>query len=274
MTERLPHPVTGELFASPVPPGAGWPGDPATTDTAVATTPAQVEELAAACSDTAALDAAVSVCRACERLVAWREEVALTKRASFAGEPYWGRPVASFGNPSARRLIVGLAPAAHGANRTGRMFTGDRSADWIVAALHRAGLASQETSLHAGDGLRLTGARMVAPVHCAPPANKPTAAERATCSPWLRRELDLVRPVALLALGGIAWQSVLRVAREADWQVPRPAPRFAHGARASLEAPWGAVALFGCYHVSQHNTFTGRLTREMLLSVVAEFAAA
>lgn len=267
----LPHPLTGDLFCSPVPPGTGWPGDPATAATPVARTPDDVQRLAAGASTLAEVDQAVTVCRACPRLVAWREQVAVTKRAAFAGQPYWGRPAASFGDEHPHALVVGLAPAAHGANRTGRMFTGDRSGDWLYAALFRAGFASQPTATHAGDGLRLTGLRIAAPVHCAPPDNKPSTVEKATCAPWLDRELALVEPGlrSVLALGGIGWAQVLVVARRLGWTVPRPAPRFGHGAEAVLVTPSGReVRLVGCYHVSQQNTFTGRLTEQMLDDVV------
>ena len=205
------------------------------------------------------------------RLVAWRERVAGEKRASFADQPYWGRPVASFGDPVATALVVGLAPAAHGANRTGRMFTGDRSGDWLYAALHRAGFASRPDATHAGDGLELTGLRIIAPVHCAPPDNKPTTVEKATCAPWLDRDLELAEPcvTAIMALGSIAWDATLSAARRLGWGVPRPKPRFGHGAEASLILPDGrGVRLVGCYHVSQQNTFTGRLTPEMLDAVL------
>ncbi|HWC21800.1 MAG TPA: uracil-DNA glycosylase [Flexivirga sp.] len=267
-----PHPVTGEPFESPVQPGTGWPGDPATGQTTVARTPAGVRRLARSAGSIAELDALVSVCRACPRLVAWREEVATTgRRRSFVGEPYWGRPAASFGDPEATRLIVGLAPAANGANRTGRMFTGDRSGDWIFAALHRGGFATQASSVAAGDGLQLHGIRMTAPVHCAPPANKPTTGEKATCRPWLERELQLSadRLRVILVLGGIGWDATISTARAIGWEVPRPKPRFGHGARATLVTPGGPVELVGCYHVSQQNTFTGRLTESMLDDVIA-----
>lgn len=270
-SDPLPHPITGQPFASPVPPGTGWPGDPATASTPVANTPDAVARLAATASR-AELDAAVTLCRACPRLVAWREDVAATKRSSFAGEPYWGRPVASFGDPDAAALVVGLAPAAHGANRTGRMFTGDRSGDWLYAALFRAGFANQPHATHAGDGLVLTGLRIIAPVHCAPPDNKPTTEEKATCAPWLDRDLELAAPhvTAIMALGSIAWDSTLAAARRLGWAVPRPKPRFGHGAEATLALPNGnPVRLVGCYHVSQQNTFTGKLTEPMLDAAIA-----
>jgi uracil-DNA glycosylase family 4 len=227
-----------------------------------------VEAAAAACADLAELDAAVSRCRACPRLVAWREEVAATRRAAFADQVYWGRPVPGFGPPDAAVGVLGLAPAAHGGNRTGRVFTGDRSGDVLFAALHRAGLANQPTSTHAGDGLRLIGTRVFAAVRCAPPDNKPTPAERATCAPWLRRELALLRPTlrVVVALGGFAWSAFWPV-YSAVYGVaaPRPRPVFAHGARIDLPG----LSLLGCYHVSQQNTFTGRLTPTMLDDVLA-----
>ena len=268
-----PHPVTGQLFESPVSPGAGWPEDPATVRTPVARSRDDVARLSAAARTACELDAVISVCRACPRLVAWREEVARTgRRASFAHEPYWGRPAPSTGDPDAPILIVGLAPAANGANRTGRMFTGDRSGDWLWSALHRAGMARRECSTATGDGQALLGARMGAAVRCAPPANKPTTVERATCAPWLAREIALMPEVkVLLALGGIGWGAALRVTREAGWVIPRPQPRFGHGATAELTRPDGrAVTLLGSYHPSQQNTFTGRLTRSMLDDVLAE----
>ena len=267
----LPHPLTGQPFASPVPPGTGWPGDPACADTPVATGPDAVALLAADASR-ATLDAAVTVCRACPRLVAWREQVAQEKRAAFADQPYWGRPVASFGDPDATALIVGLAPAAHGANRTGRMFTGDRSGDWLYAALHRAGFASRPVATGAGDGMVLTGLRIIAPVHCAPPLNKPTTEEKATCAHWLDRDLQLSqrRVTAIMALGSIAWDSTLGAARRLGWAAPRPKPKFGHGAEAALVLPGGrGVRLVGCYHVSQQNTFTGKLTEPMLDAAIA-----
>lgn len=268
------HPITGQEFDSPVPPGLGWPGDPADASTPVAHDGADVERLAATAS-LAEIDARSSVCRACPRLVAWRELVAEEKRAAFLTEPYWGRPVASLGDPEPRLLVVGLAPAAHGANRTGRMFTGDRSGDWIHAALYRAGFSTQPHSVHAGDGLEVSGVRIVAPVRCAPPANAPTTEEKHTCAPWLDRELELVAPslTGILALGGIGWAATLVAARRVGWEVPRrPTPKFGHGAEAQLGTPHGPVRLVGSYHVSQQNTFTGRLTEPMLDAALARAA--
>jgi uracil-DNA glycosylase family 4 len=202
------------------------------------------------------LAADVSACRTCPRLVAWREEVARTKRAAYAGEEYWGRGVPGFGDPDAAVLVMGLAPAAHGANRTGRMFTGDRSGEWLYRALWRAGLANQPESLSRDDGLRLVGAYITAPVRCAPPANKPTPAERDACRPFLERELALLTGVrVVVALGAFGYQQAT-----ATLGAVRP-PKFAHGLE--LELPDGRVIL-GCYHVSQQNTFTGRLTESML----------
>ena len=265
-TVSLPHPLTGELFPSPVPPGIGWPEDPADAATPVAATAAQVARLAKG-RDLADLDARISVCRACPRLVDWREQVAVEKRAAFADQPYWGRPVTGWGDPRPWLLIVGLAPAAHGGNRTGRVFTGDRSGDWLFAALHRAGLAATATSVHAGDGQRLTGARIVATVRCAPPDNRPTVVERDTCAPWLTAELTLLLPTTrvVLCLGGFAWDAALRQLVAAGRDLPRPRPRFGHGAVAAI----GDISLLGCYHPSQQNTFTGRLTPSMLDEVFA-----
>ena len=270
---EAPHPLTGQLFPSPVPPGTGWPGDPATAATPAAQGPADVTRLAGDATTVAELDARISVCRACPRLVQWREDVATAgRRASFADQPYWGRPGPGFGDPAAERLIVGLAPAANGTNRTGRMFTGDRSGDWLYAALHRAGYATQPTSVAAGDGLELHGIRIVATVRCAPPANKPTTAEKATCAPWLDRDLQLAAPRlrTMMALGSIGWDAALGAARRLGWVVPRPKPRFGHGAEAVLGLPDGReVRLVGCYHVSQQNTFTGKLTEAMLDAAIA-----
>jgi uracil-DNA glycosylase family 4 len=231
-----------------------------------------VVRLSGSSRDIATLDARVSVCGACPRLVAWREQVAVTKRRAFADQPYWGRPVTGFGDPNARVVVVGLAPAANGGNRTGRVFTGDRSGDWIFAALHRAGFANQASSVSAGDGLELKDIRIVAPVRCAPPDNKPLPEERDTCAPWLDRELELMTEVqVMVALGGFAWDAALAAARRGGWQVPRPKPRFGHGAEATLHRQDGrAVALLGCFHVSQQNTFTGRLTEQMLDDVLLQ----
>jgi uracil-DNA glycosylase family 4 len=220
----------------------------------------------------AELDATIVDCRACPRLVAWREQVAREKRAAFRHEEYWGRPVPGFGPADAPLLIVGLAPAAHGGNRTGRMFTGDRSGDVLYAALHAVGLANQPTAVHAGDGLELFGTRITAPVHCAPPDNKPTPDERDRCGAWLRAELALLRPRAVVVLGAFGWQALLPVLAEAGWTVPRPRPRFAHGAHVELAGGRETLHLFGCYHVSQQNTFTGRLTPAMLEDVLSRAA--
>ncbi|WP_432487100.1 uracil-DNA glycosylase [Kineococcus sp. SYSU DK018] len=272
--EQLPHPGTGVPFASPVPPGAGWPGDPSGPGTPVAHDAGRVRELAAAAGGAGEVVARSCVCRACPRLVAWREEVARTRRRAYRDEPYWGRPVPSLGVAEPRALVVGLAPAAHGGNRTGRMFTGDRSGDWIIAALHRAGLASQASSVHAADGLELVGTRIVAPVRCAPPDNRPSTGERDTCAAWLDAELTALTPHVrvVLALGSFAWSASLAAARRAGWAVARPRPRFGHGAETDLGSPAGAVRLVGSYHVSQQNTSTGRLTAPMLDAVVGRVA--
>ena len=271
----LPHPAADGSYPGPVPPGTGWPGDPADAGTPVAHDARDVDALAR----DAALDgvtARSSVCRACPRLVAWREEVAVAKRRSFAGEPYWGRPVPGFGDARPRILVVGLAPAAHGGNRTGRVFTGDRSGDWLFAALHRAGVATQPTSTDAADGLRLIGARVVAAVRCAPPANRPAPSERDTCARWLDREVELVLPSlrAVVALGSFAWSAALSALQRSGIAIPRPRPRFGHGTELRLGGSAGSVLLVGCYHPSQQNTFTGRLTEGMLDDVFARAAAA
>lgn len=259
---QLAHPRTGDLFTSPVPPGSGWPGDPATPATPQAKTAAQVRRLAARANSVDELDALVSVCRACPRLVGWREEVAVAKRKSFADQPYWGRPAPGFGAEAPRIMIVGLAPAAHGANRTGRVFTGDRSGDFLFGALHRAGLANQAVCVDAADGMQLIGTRMAAAVRCAPPANAPNPAERTTCAPWMTAEWRLVgQSVAVvIALGTFAWRAALDLIADR----PKPAPKFGHGATATLTTVHGEVTLLGCYHPSQQNTFTGRLTEAML----------
>lgn len=255
----LAHPRTGQPFSSPVEPGSGWPGDPATPQTPAAAGAAQVAALADRVDSIPRLDALISVCRACPRLVRWREEVAVAKRRAFADQPYWGRPVPGWGSVRPRVLIVGLAPAAHGANRTGRMFTGDRSGEQLYAALYRAGLVNQPTSVDAADGLRTEYVRVVAPVRCAPPANVPTPAERDTCRPWLEAEWRLVAAHVrvIVALGGFGWQVALRLPAAAGL----PKPRFGHGVVAELRA---GVRLLGCYHPSQQNMFTGRLTPAML----------
>jgi uracil-DNA glycosylase family 4 len=206
----------------------------------------------------AALERRIVACRACPRLVAWREEVARVKRAAFADETYWGRPVPGFGDAAARVFVLGLAPAAHGANRTGRVFTGDRSGDWLFASLHRTGFASQPTSTHVGDGLALRDLWIAAAVRCAPPANRPTPAERDCCLPFAREELALLDGVrVIVCLGAFAWDAALRLL--ADREAVRPRPRFGHLAEAAV----GGVTLLGSYHPSQQNTFTGRLTEPM-----------
>jgi uracil-DNA glycosylase family 4 len=199
--------------------------------------------------------AEVAACRECPRLVQWREQVAREKRASFAQEQYWGRGVPGFGDPAATMVIVGLAPAAHGANRTGRMFTGDRSGDWLYRALYRAGFANQPESISADDGLELSGAWVTSPVKCAPPLNKPTTTEIATCRPYFERELAELGPRVIVALGSIGFTSVVR-----HFDV-RPRPRFGHGVEVPIN---NTTTLVGSYHVSQQNTFTGRLTEQML----------
>lgn len=270
-------------FDSPVPPGSGWPGDPATPLTAAAADASQVRALAGGAGSVPDLDALVSVCRACPRLVGWREDVAVTKRRAFADQPYWGRPVPGWGSQRPRIFIVGLAPAAHGANRTGRMFTGDRSGDQLYAALYRAGLVNQPISVDAADGLQTKQIRISAPVRCAPPANLPTPVERDTCWPWLESEWRLVREHVrvVVALGGFGWQIALRLpgasqtesnidsetAPEMQAVVATPKPRFGHGVVATLPS---GVRLLGCYHPSQQNMFTGRLTPAMLDDIFIE----
>jgi uracil-DNA glycosylase len=307
---------------SPVPPGTGWPDDPATPATPVAAGPADVRALAATAGTLAELAARQSVCRACPRLVSWREQVAADKRRSFAAERYWGRPVPGWGAEQPGVLIVGLAPAAHGGNRTGRIFTGDRSGDFLFASLWRCGLAAVPTSVAAGDGQQLLGVRMAAAVRCAPPANKPSVAERDACAPWLTAELAQVRESVrvIVCLGHFAWQAIWPQLGLAGFSLPRPRPAFGHGAEVRLEraaarpegaaagpegapAPpraespraespeaespgagpparsgmasgrsasgdaGGGVLLLGCYHPSQQNTFTGRVTEAMLDAV-------
>ncbi len=202
-------------------------------------------------------------CRACPRLVEWRERVAVEKRAAYRDEEYWGRPITGFGDPEARIVVLGLAPAAHGANRTGRMFTGDRSGDWLFRAMYRAGLANQPSSIHANDGLELCDAWVTSAVKCAPPDNKPTPVERDTCGSFLQRELDaLERARVILCLGTFGFDAALR-----HFEV-RPKPKFGHGVEVEIEIDGSThLTLLGCYHVSQQNTFTGRLTEEMLDAV-------
>jgi uracil-DNA glycosylase len=209
----------------------------------------------------ASFEAEVTACRACPRLVEWRETVAREKRAAFRHEEYWGRPLPGFGDPAARVLVLGLAPAAHGGNRTGRIFTGDRSGDFLFAGLHRAGFANQPTSVHRDDGLELRDCFITAAVRCAPPANKPLPEERARCAGWLEGELDLIAtPRVIVCLGAFAWEAALRVPALADGPLPRPRPRFGHGVQ------WRR--LLGCFHPSQQNTFTGKLTDAMLEDVL------
>ncbi|WP_419996181.1 uracil-DNA glycosylase [Streptomyces boninensis] len=226
----------------------------------------------------AELDDRLTHCRACPRLVEWREHIAATKRRAFADWDYWGRPVPGFGPADAAIAVVGLAPAAHGANRTGRMFTGDRSGDVLYAALHAVGLANQPAATSIDDGLTLHGVRITSPVHCAPPANKPTPTERDTCRPWLAQELRLLQPTlrAVVVLGGFGWQALLPVLEAAGWAVPRPRPAFGHGVDVTLKhrEEQDELHLFGCYHVSQQNTFTGRLTPAMIEDVLGRAKAA
>ncbi|MEV0522500.1 uracil-DNA glycosylase [Streptomyces sp. NPDC050439] len=238
------------------------------------------------------LDARVAECFACPRLVEWREEVGRVKRAAFMNWTYWARPVPGFGPPDSSMLVIGLAPAAHGGNRTGRMFTGDRSGDVLYRAMYELGLASSPHAVSVDDGLTLRGVRVTSPVHCAPPENKPTPGERDTCRPWLVEEMGLLGPRlrSAVILGAFGWQAALPAFAAAGWRVPKPRPRFAHGARVTLErddaevaggragavAPGeagpGPVTLYGCFHVSQRNTFTGRLTPDMLKDVLREAA--
>jgi uracil-DNA glycosylase family 4 len=249
----------------PVQPGTGWPGDPATAATPVAADADQVRALAAGAGTLAELEARQSVCRACPRLVAWREQVAAVKRRSFADEQYWGRPVPGWGADRPRIVIAGLAPAAHGGNRTGRIFTGDRSGDVLFASLWRCGLAAQPASVSAGDGQRLIRVRMLAAVRCAPPDNKPSNAERDACEPWFSAELGLASPdlKAIVCLGHYAWQAVWRELARSGHPVPRPRPAFGHG----VEVTVGRLNVIGCYHPSQQNTFTGKVTGAMLDAV-------
>jgi len=262
----LSHQVAGQEI-----PAGSWPSDPAGPDTPVAHSAREVADLAGAAGTLRELTARQSVCRACPRLVAWREQVAVTRRRAFRDERYWGRPVPGWGSDRPRLLIVGLAPAAHGGNRTGRIFTGDRSGDFLFASLYRSGFAVQPTSVAAGDGQRLRDARMVAAVRCAPPDNKPEPDERDACAPWLVAELRLVAADlrAIVCLGGFAWQAIWPVMSSCGFALPRPRPAFGHGAEVRLTSPDArhGVLLIGCYHPSQQNTFTGRVTPAMLDAV-------
>ena len=252
-------------------PGSGWPGDPADPSTPLAHTPNEVALLASSAATLSTVDARVSVCRACPRLVSWRESVAASKRRAYAEQEYWGRPLPGFGVEQPRIVVLGLAPAAHGGNRTGRNFTGDRSGEWLYGSLYRCGLANQPTAVAADDGLTLFHTRVVPTVRCAPPENKPTPAERDTCRAWLVRELELLWPSVrtVVVLGAFGWAGLWPALRAAGMDVPRPVPKFAHGAEIAL--PDGRVVL-GCYHVSQQNTFTGKLTQPMLDAVFARAA--
>jgi uracil-DNA glycosylase family 4 len=221
------------------------------------------------------VSAEVVGCRRCPRLVAWREATAADPPARYRGERYWARPIPGFGDPAARLLVVGLAPAAHGGNRTGRIFTGDRSGDWLFRALHRAGFANQPHSTHAGDGLALRDCYVAAVVRCAPPANRPTPAERDTCLPYLVREIDQLAGLrVIVALGAFAWDGVLRALRAGGRPVPVPRPVFGHGAEAAIAGTQeaGGLVLLGSFHPSQQNTFTGKLT-EPAFDAVFERAA-
>ena len=300
--------MSADAARGPVPPGTGWPGDLATALTPVAADPAEVVELAASAESLDDLVARQSVCRACPRLVAWRERVAVERRRSFADEQYWGRPIPGWGAEHPGVLIAGLAPAAHGGNRTGRIFTGDRSGDFLFASLYRCGLAVQPTSVTAGDGQRLLGARMIPAVRCAPPDNKPENAERDACEPWFGAELRFIIADlrVIVCLGHYAWQAVWRDLGKAGFAVPKPRPAFGHAAEVQVSlAPGSRVAIgssggggevspasgspsadssgvdvehgdllvLGCYHPSQQNTFTGRVTEPMLDAVFTRAAA-
>lgn len=230
-----------------------------------------MRELAAGAGTLAELAARQSVCRACPRLVAWREEVAAERRRAFADQQYWGRPIFGWGAEEPRIVIVGLAPAAHGGNRTGRIFTGDRSGDFLFASLWRCGLAAQAASVSAGDGQRLIGTRILAAVKCAPPQNKPEISERDTCEPWLSAEFALVAASlrVIVCLGHYAWQAAWREIGQFKGRPPGPRPVFGHG----VEVEVGGLLVIGCYHPSQQNTFTGKVTEPMLDAVFARAAS-
>jgi uracil-DNA glycosylase len=256
----------------PVQPGSGWPEDPATAGTPVARSAADVRSLAASAGTLTELAARQSVCRACDRLVRYREQVAATKRRAFQSQTYWGRPVPDWGAESASILILGLAPAAHGGNRTGRIFTGDRSGDFLFASLWRCKLAAQPDSVAAGDGQRLISARVAATVRCAPPDNKPEPSERDACSPWLAAEFAMLADDlrVVVCLGHYAWQAVWPQLAGIGYQPPRPRPAFGHGVEVAIDRAHGAagqLTVLGCYHPSQQNTFTGRVTEPMLDAV-------
>lgn len=225
--------------------------------------PRDVQAQAATSDSLLELDDAIVACRACPRLVQWRETVASEKRKSYIDEEYWGKPVPGFGPDDAQIVVLGLAPGAHGANRTGRVFTGDRSGDWLYRAMFRAGLATQATSTSRDDGQALINTRLLAAVRCAPPDNKPSIAERDTCSPWLLRELQLLRPRVYVALGSFAWTALLTALHDLGSSIPTPRPKFGHGAEVTIDG----VTVIGSYHPSQQNTFTGRLTEPMLDSI-------
>lgn len=252
-------------MTSPATIGDGWPGDLATATTPLARSADDVRRLAADAS-LDELTARLAVCRACSRLVDWREQAAEVKKAAYVDQPYWGRPVPGFGDPHPWLLVFGLAPAAHGGNRTGRNFTGDPSASWLFAGLHRAGLAVLPTSEHAGDGQRLLGVRLLNPVRCAPPQNRPTAAETTTCAPWVARELTLLLPNVrvILCLGAIGWSAAFTALAAAGLEPDGRPPRFDHGVTAEV----GGIRLLGCYHPSPQNTYTGRLTEAMFDHIV------
>jgi len=261
---KLPHPITQTNFDSPVKPGTGWPLDLATSKTPIAKNITQVRKLAREVKTLTELSAVISTCSACPRLVKWRTDIAVEKRKSFESEPYWGRPATGFGVSDPALLVVGLAPAANGANRTGRIFTGDRSGDWLYRAMHKAGFANQPTSVHSGDGLSLINARVLAAVRCAPPGNKPTPIERDTCANWLTAEFQLLSATlkVIVALGGFAWDQTISTLLK-DGFIARKI-KFGHNAKLEFVRADNRILLLGSYHVSQQNTFTGRLTEEML----------